>query len=344
VTRRIILHIGMAKTASTSMQRAFADNRPFLRAHGIDYPLSGRRGAFGQHDMIKSFIDGDIAAVDAFFDACLDKGLQLDQLLLSAETMCALQGQALAQWKAYLDRRFGDPHLTVWMFVRRTSSWVPSAWQSRIRRGLSDTLPLFAFAMLDRFLRDERLLFESFADDWLAVFPRQSIRIVPMERLIEEDGDLVVSAFRLLLGLDAGSLRDRYRLNGAMTPGTSEFVRAMRMRHATAEDAATFAHALSATLGREASLCREIDRLVGPWLAELAFPDRNPAFLRMERAAAVRYTDQLERGDGPLIFPDTPPKPAPYVQDHCWHDAGLRGTINELYEAIPDHRRWKARA
>ena len=41
-----ILHIGLPKTGSTSLQRALSDNRESLRRHGVIYPKTGWRKKF----------------------------------------------------------------------------------------------------------------------------------------------------------------------------------------------------------------------------------------------------------------------------------------------------------
>lgn len=330
---RVILHIGMPKTATSSLQRAFTGNRALLRTHGIAYPLPEQRRAIAQHDLIRSFISGDIAAVDAFFDAQLASLGDSDRILMSAEAMSGMDPDGLRRWKDYLDRRFGNPEFSVWMSVRRVSEWIPSAWQSHVRRGGCDTYPAFAFEALDRVLTANRFPFERIADLWLEVFGRGSLRIVPMDRLTGGGADLVVSTFKLLLDLEVPNLSGSYRYNAAMPAGETELVRNVSMRHALAGDTSgkKLSRVLSSHLRRSGSPASDMARLFDPWVSELTVPDRSEAMLQMERVAAARYAGPLERSDDELIFRNTPAEPAKYVRDAYRADPEIGRRLDEAY-------------
>lgn len=52
---KLVLHIGMHKTASTSIQDTFACNRAYLNSHGLVFPKLGRAG--GHHGLVTRWIE-----------------------------------------------------------------------------------------------------------------------------------------------------------------------------------------------------------------------------------------------------------------------------------------------
>ena len=49
---KLVLHIGMHKTASTSIQDTFANNRAYLNSHGLVFPKLGQ----GHHGLVTDWI------------------------------------------------------------------------------------------------------------------------------------------------------------------------------------------------------------------------------------------------------------------------------------------------
>lgn len=53
--RNLVLHIGVAKTGSTALQKFLQGNRELLARHGFYYPATGEAGN-GQMDFAKTFV------------------------------------------------------------------------------------------------------------------------------------------------------------------------------------------------------------------------------------------------------------------------------------------------
>ena len=64
----IILHIGLPKTGTTSLQQAFFENRDQLAGEGISYPLPTNSHWNAQHDFVRGFLHGGPDNVSALFD------------------------------------------------------------------------------------------------------------------------------------------------------------------------------------------------------------------------------------------------------------------------------------
>ncbi|MGH6894034.1 MAG: hypothetical protein ACREEP_17450, partial [Dongiaceae bacterium] len=137
----VILHIGLPKTGSTSLQRAFFENRDQLAAHGIAYPVPGASNWNAQHDFVRGFHRGGADAVSVLFDDCRLQIDGCDRVLMSSEEFSSWRPSTIAAWKSYLDHRFATPSYRVYIGIRRWADMIPSLWHQHVISGGMSSLP-----------------------------------------------------------------------------------------------------------------------------------------------------------------------------------------------------------
>src|SRR5262249_41733303 len=113
-----------------------------------------------------------------------------------------------------------------------------------ISGGMS-SFPEYALKQFLQLQRTHRFGFEAILESWIGVFGRNAIKIVPIERVTESGGDLVVHTFRSLLGIEADELAGKYRSNRSLSPEQLELIRAVSVfghrRHGKASKGVSFA-------------------------------------------------------------------------------------------------------
>jgi hypothetical protein len=196
VPRYLVLHIGLPKTGTTSIQRTLATNRPALRAHGFYYPrLSG--GAVPQ------FLHraGGSRRVGQFWRELRDEVASLPQdgstVILSAE-QCSLkltEPDDVAALHARLVDFFTAMRVVV--YLRRQDLHAASLFAQRLRLGVVEPPDLASLAAEMAPMHD----FNALLARWSEVFGLAAM--VP--RLYERDllpGGNVVRDFLEVCGLD----------------------------------------------------------------------------------------------------------------------------------------------
>jgi hypothetical protein len=337
---RIVLHVGTHKTGTSSLQRAFVTAAPLLRRRGIAYVLSDLRGAVAHHELIDAVDQKNAATVGRYLKEIWEQSRDVEQVLISSEGMTNLDEDALAWWKTQLDRHFDNPDYAVWVFGRRPSTLIPSRWHSYIRAGGRQNLPPFMLDSIDELLRSNRLPFEPVFERFADIYGRSNTHVVPMEKLIANGEDLVVSAFRRMFDIDATKLQGLPHRNTSLGPGEAEMLRVFSIRCGLTDPDArrSFLRPVLALLRRGDNIFSDAARSFEPYLKELSIDDRSDPFLAIERASIGRVGDRLEVwGDG-TIFGPAKAKPAIYVSDEYWLDEDVRKKLNELYsraEGLP---------
>ena len=332
--KQVILHIGMPKTGTSSLQRAFKANAQLLRSHGIAYTTERTQGAFAHHDLIEAVHARNTELVDQYFERARPSHEKAGQILISSELMCKLGDEELQWWRECLERHFANPQIVVWMFVRRISSLIPSRWHAYLRCGGRKNLPAFAFDAVEHVLSVNRFAFEGTFDRFAAVFGPACVSVVPMEVLTAGDG-LVARAFHKMLGIEGARLSEARHFNTALEPGSAELLRALTMRCAqeNAENLNDFVWKMIPLLRKGDNVLSDLARMFAPFVEQLTIEDRSEAFLQIERNAVDRLGDRLHGwGDGTVFGPEDP-TPVPYVRDDYWFSEDIRQRLDEAYSA-----------
>jgi hypothetical protein len=151
--KKIVLHVGLHKTGTSSIQRSCQKYRDTLRQWGVEYPVfrfaereffnhsdplaaifGTRMGRYGIRERLRIGADTSVAA--GIFREQLQQELDnpvADTLLLSAELVCDFSVKDMLALRAYL--QVHSEHLQVIAFVRSPLSSLESLLQQRCRSG-----------------------------------------------------------------------------------------------------------------------------------------------------------------------------------------------------------------
>lgn len=223
-----IVHIGLQKTGSTSLQAAFHDNREALRRNGVAYPLFGSTGASTQHHH-KSLLDvlSGIAPRRAFLpdnwaECFHSETAGADFCVVSCEGFSFLPDPEVAA------SLFPRNRTRVLMYVREPVAYIASVYKQRVKTT--------NMAMrLREFAETYRLPYLDVAEKWGRVFGRENVVIRQIDR--EADHPDIVADFANLLGLelDHAFPSRKYELNPGIA-GNLLFVKRILNFFITSED------------------------------------------------------------------------------------------------------------
>lgn len=309
----VILHIGMHKTGSSSIQEtlrgyddgriryAWPDRQPNHTLHVAH--LFGRRDRVHGADARRGISDreeisGDIAEVRADLRAALRAG---GRLILSAEAFSTMPGPGIARLGALLARH--DAQVRVIGYARDPVSYASSGLQQRIRNNhVTGRVPRPRY----------RHRFGKFVE----VFGRAAVEIVRFDRA-QLKGGSVVTDFLLRCGIDPASLPEQranetmnaaatrlvldFNRNGPRSDGGRDLLAARQALIGAlraADDGPRFT--LPSDLAAQACDPRDIGWLAGTFGIDFARPDLPAAMPPAQEAARMAEDLALRPGDRAL--------------------------------------------
>jgi len=147
--RKVVLHVGFAKTASTSIQDTLDHNRKLLQPFGVEFARFEFRGKnLNNHSLHINNVFSDcpeqhhIIVKNQLDAAALKKSAEVelkqqldshDNLIISGEEVPFMSVGELSKVKDYFDQKSID--LRVIAFVRRPLSFLESLAQQRVKSG-----------------------------------------------------------------------------------------------------------------------------------------------------------------------------------------------------------------
>jgi len=181
--KRLILHIGRHKTATTSIQLFLARNREALRTAGIAYPMAGRDLSPGQsrenraahHAIAFALGRGDADAknyIAAVRNSLLEEADGCSTIIVSSEAFQNVADMDLVK------EAFADFSIETIGYLREYLSYVTSSYAHEIRG--SDLATSFTF-----FEQKFNLQMRQFIDRWTAVSAKTVWRLYDREALQE---------------------------------------------------------------------------------------------------------------------------------------------------------------
>lgn len=241
--RRAILHIGTAKTGTTTIQRMLLENRQALPARGFCFPSSPgeknhtrlaiavapeRRG----DKMAKTTREaGDAAYVADRFAA--DLAAEMAALPHDVHT-CIFSNEhcyrkvdtadAARRLKALLDPHFDEYRVVV--YLRRQDEMAVSVYSTRLRSGAAHESVLPAVEGNDVYLR--RFDWHSLVERWAEAFGREAVRPRLFGRENFVGGDLLDDFFAVC-DLDPAGLARPEVKNSALSAPAQEFLRRLNI-------------------------------------------------------------------------------------------------------------------
>lgn len=198
----IVIHIGLRKSGSTSLQQFLSANETPLRALGVDYPRLGRAGRLGQvaHTNLRCELRrhrnydpaaGSMDDVGRYWRASTAR-----TMILSCEGFEACPAEEALRLKDAVRR--GDEPFRIVMIVRGLMDLMASSYGQRIKFGV-DHYDFDAF--FESRMREGRVHYIKVAKQWASVFGWKQMRIRALEDPNLANGDLI-DEFLTLAGVD----------------------------------------------------------------------------------------------------------------------------------------------
>lgn len=173
---KLYLHVGLPKTATTSIQRFLLDNREALIAAGILYPKAGLQ-RLAHHPLGQLFNNRHLDWVKEIDGDELYRTLRAemeetgcDTVIMSTESLVGTS--RLADLKEY----FADFDTDIVLYLRRQDEWLESAYKDNLKTGASTLEPAdyieHRMPMFD---------FQRLVGRWAEVFGREHIHLGTFE-------------------------------------------------------------------------------------------------------------------------------------------------------------------
>lgn len=136
MTAQVVLHVGLPKCASTTVQRALVANERHLRAQRVLYPTTGRStGGYQSH---VSWCTTERAEIEAKVDQLRTEAAGFDTVFLSTEAFTTMPRwqERLDTATSVLNEAFGASSVTILLFVRNHFDYAESCFAQFIKAGL----------------------------------------------------------------------------------------------------------------------------------------------------------------------------------------------------------------
>lgn len=136
MTLQVVLHVGLPKCASTTVQRAFVANERKLRSQGVLYPRTGRlAGGYRSH---APWATAERAEVKAMVDRLRAEAADADTVFLSTEAFTTMPRwqERLETATSALNDAFSPSSVTVVLLVRNHFDYAESCFAQFIKAGL----------------------------------------------------------------------------------------------------------------------------------------------------------------------------------------------------------------
>ena len=182
-----ILHIGMNKTGSTSLQRFFSDNYRLFARNKLLYPRTGRKNnahyylgrmlGFGTRlDLDRT----DLSALVKQTRRKLDREIsarEAKKVLISCENF--VQPRNMARLKRF----FAGNDVTVLVYLRRHDYWIESCYHQAVKMFKHMPWCNGIDAYLEHLKKKQphHGKFRELVDNWAAIFGKQNIIVRPFE-------------------------------------------------------------------------------------------------------------------------------------------------------------------
>jgi hypothetical protein len=192
MAKKIIIHIGPAKTGTSSLQEALFQSRETLLQHGYDFPGFGRHEKMpllpGHHGIPDRLRRAEEVPAGVLENLAL---INDDRTLVFSSENFAHVSQKAVQ---ILADSLGTEDIAVVYYVRRWDHLLPSVWQELVKHGDSRPYLEFLNAQTSAPLASPYLNYTSVLDNWSKVLGLRNIRIFSYDN-IKDSGQGIVEHF-----------------------------------------------------------------------------------------------------------------------------------------------------
>jgi hypothetical protein len=232
--RAVLLHIGLMKTGTTSLQNAAAALRPELLAQGVRYPGASVNHRSAVNDFMghswgwgTTPVHGAWRRLRAEIDRDTD-----NRIWIGHEFGANADDATAGRWRAELGER---AHVVV--TLRNYASILPSLWQQMTKEGERADFETWLRGVLSDDPADELRSFRDRIDQgrvvtrWAEAFGPENVTVVVVDKATPE---LLFDAFESMLGLETGLLStaklDGKASNRGMSLEEAELLRRLNLK------------------------------------------------------------------------------------------------------------------
>lgn len=212
VSKTLVLHIGMPKTGTTSIQEAFGRNNKKLRKEGIFYPakkpynhantfapifLENRLNTiyFKQHKInTEEKAQKKVIELKRYWNKQFESNA-VDTFIISAESLYRLSTNEIAELKAFVAPFFDD--FKVIVYIRKPEVALKSLWGQYVKTLSEQHSPK---ALFDSVVKTYNY---HFVERWAEAFGTDKVIVRPFEQSAMVNGSLL-DDFSISIGAEAG--------------------------------------------------------------------------------------------------------------------------------------------
>ncbi|UWQ93553.1 hypothetical protein K3727_21535 (plasmid) [Rhodobacteraceae bacterium M382] len=330
--KKIVFHIGPAKTGTSSLQEALFQNRRHLHQQGYEYPEFGRHtdmqllpGHHGIPEQLKK--QGKLSP------ALLDSLAALPDthtLVLSSENLAHVPSPAI---RAMLEQ-IGTQNVEVIYYARRWDHLLPSVWQELVKHGFSRPYPEFLNNQVSAPMASIYLNYMNALDKWAQIVGPRRLRIFSYNNILESGEDVVAHFSREVLGQTLNMSGPRSD-NQRQSPGETETLRVLnRLTYGSKIPSAQLRYAFDKCRGEIAGELEALEQIYEPHLRE-ARPFPPFLFAHVERAFLKQYGNRVENlTPKQALFNDRDVRNAPYIDCGYLLQPGVAERFQKLLKVL----------
>lgn len=280
---RVIIHIGLTKTGTSSLQQAFFQERALLSRHGIVYLVPTGSPQPTSAGLANTVIH-DLPGLDETWAKLEPMTEGFQTALISSENFQIAKPENIAAFKDLLDRRLQAPDFIIYVGIRRWADRLVSLWQQDVRHGGFLSLPAYLERQLAAGPDGHPLDIARPIARWGQVFGAQSIMI----SRVDPGQDIVSTTFRDLLGITDSVAP--HAANRSIIEQT-EIIRAINLRHMDLHprDRRTVIRSVLHFWNRSKRSVMAAAQLLAGRLQAVQISDDHPLFLELERRSGHHF-------------------------------------------------------
>jgi hypothetical protein len=341
--KRLVLHVGPPKTASSYLQYRLFSARADLAAQSFEYPQFGLFGKM--HSRIVEHLLGNAEAAGGMTDGELsDRLATFSNVVLSCEAFSYLNPEQLRRLRSVL-KGFS---IEVVFYYRSLVHLLPSHWQEYVKQGVDATfteyLSDFAEWTNTLGLRPDDL--EGQLAKLANVFGNDSLRIICFDNVIEQRLDIFEHFWASVLGLAPPvprAVANPSALNASAAPESIDLLR--NINELYLERTGHRPHP-AAKLSESYRSCRTAIEMApdfsayraafGRYARQVTLTNTQDLLLARERSFLGTFGDRIENKVGPnRIFIKERMDSKVFTAPRFWPDrGGVRAVINRVYDEL----------
>ena len=235
-TRTIFLHVGMQKTASSSIQQTLHNNKNILCKNSYLYPSSwsawhvkefgdmfpdeteeSRRNIFHNRNKLTTFEKKNLQnhTIEKLYQEVIDK--KLDNLILSAESLVLFSHKTIFKLNQLLSKKFNTTNIRIILYVKEKNQFMNSIVQQYIKSAID-------FNIEDVIAKYNSCYYDSIYK-FYKVFGKKNVTVLKFEETCQDDFG-PVGFFLKTIGLDTNSISsiDYKRTNASISINAADLI------------------------------------------------------------------------------------------------------------------------